>query len=272
MTSKKELQYIFNGFQNTPKLWHNDTVFALHQFPYDLSTQIQYEPPSGTKRLRLGKWVEQFVKFQLESSKSITQIYTGLQIRHKQNTIGELDALFLWENRPVHLEIVYKFYLFDRERNGNEMLSHWIGPNRNDSLLFKLNKLKNHQLPLIYKDPCRNVVASKGISTEDIKQFVLFKAKLFTPYEQNFNLIEPLNAACICGTYLNYKELNVLRHLCFYIPSKLEWITTPSLEVNWISFEKAYPVISESINKKRSPLIWTLDSNRALKSFFITWW
>jgi len=56
----------------------------------------------------------------------------------------------LWENnKPIHLEIIYKFYLYDPSI-GLTQLDHWIGPNRRDSLVKKLTKLKQKQLPLLY--------------------------------------------------------------------------------------------------------------------------
>ena len=42
----------------------------------------------------------------------------------------------------IHLEIVYKFYLYDNTIGTSE-IDHWIGPNRNDSLREKLEKLKS---------------------------------------------------------------------------------------------------------------------------------
>ena len=38
----------------------------------------------------------------------------NIQIQENVNqTIGELDCLFLDESQPIHLEIQFKFYLYD---------------------------------------------------------------------------------------------------------------------------------------------------------------
>ena len=41
----------------------------------------------------------------------------------------------------IHMELAYKFYLFDPNIS-SESINNWIGPNRNDSLNEKLEKLK----------------------------------------------------------------------------------------------------------------------------------
>ena len=63
----------------------------------------------------------------------------GVKIIVDKITIGEIDCLIEYLNKYIHLEIVYKFYLYDEHINTGE-LDHWIGPNRKDSLVFKLNK------------------------------------------------------------------------------------------------------------------------------------
>jgi len=57
--------------------------------------------------------------------------------------------LFLEDEKPIHLEIQFKFYLYDAALGTTE-IDHCIGPMRKDSLNEKLSKLKEKQLPLLY--------------------------------------------------------------------------------------------------------------------------
>jgi len=62
--------------------------------------------------------------------------------------VGELDCLILRDKKPIHLEVIYKFYLYDASVGDTE-IAHFIGPNRKDSLIEKLTKLQEKQLPIL---------------------------------------------------------------------------------------------------------------------------
>src|SRR5690606_23106204 len=118
-----------------------------------------------------------------------------------KRTIGELDALLMTEIGPVHLEIVYKFYLYDPDEGQTE-LSHWIGPNRKDNLLQKLKKLKEKQFSLLYHSKTQPLLDNLGLILDEIKQQVLFKAQLFLPLGHQNTVFFQLNPACVKGFYL----------------------------------------------------------------------
>ena len=102
------------------------------------------------QKLRLGHLVERFVSHELHYSKNIEVLAENIQIKQEKVTIGEIDCLLKYKQTPIHLEISYKFYLYDESVGASE-LEHWIGPNRKDSLIEKITKLKTKQLPLLYK-------------------------------------------------------------------------------------------------------------------------
>ena len=52
-------------------------------------------------------------------------------------------------NQLIHLEVSYKFYLYD-ENLGKLESEKWIGPNKRDSLVQKTAKLKSKQLPILF--------------------------------------------------------------------------------------------------------------------------
>ena len=70
MNNTKFLQALFNGFQTTPSLWDSSEVYNFEQFNLEPTT-AQFTQQSEYKRLRLGKWVEKFVAFQLQQQDDI---------------------------------------------------------------------------------------------------------------------------------------------------------------------------------------------------------
>ena len=271
MISSLDFQELFEGFQNTPILWQSSAVYNLEQF-CAASTSGQYALESEPKKLRLGKWVENFVAFQLKQQNDINILEENLQIKDNKITIGELDLLFLKDDQPIHLEIIYKFYLYDSKEDNTNALYNWVGPNQNDALVFKLSKLKEKQLPLLYHPKTQDTLKQYSFHINAIKQNVCFKAQLFLPYKnQNIN-INPLNSQCIIGWYLNFERINELKHFQFYIPEKLEWLCLPKTNVNWLEFEAAKTEIQSQIKNKRSPLCWVKNEVGVLQKCFITWW
>ncbi|MGB0897190.1 MAG: DUF1853 family protein [Flavobacteriaceae bacterium] len=260
----------YKGFDNTQLLWLNSPLQDLNQChlpkrkPNDFS-----EIP--VKKYRLGHLVEQFVFHDLKQSDAITVLATNCQIKLNKRTIGELDCIILKDNSPIHLEIIYKFYLYDPTIENTE-LDHWIGPNRADSLIEKITKLKNKQLPLLFRSETQPLLNSLNLNVNDIQQQVLFKAQLFVPlglYGKSFPVI---NNACIIGYYINYKQLNSLSSCQFYIPQKLDWLIDPHLHVEWLNYDVAKSHIMELIDRDKSPLCWVKSPNNNLQKVFITWW
>ena len=63
----KLIQQHFNGFLHTPSLWSKNDVFELKQFEIDQES-IAFNSVIEEK-LRLGKYIERFVSFQLQQQK-----------------------------------------------------------------------------------------------------------------------------------------------------------------------------------------------------------
>ena len=261
----------FEGFQNTPTLWETNELFSLKQFHIQ-NTSANFIPKLMPKSMRLGKWVEAYTSFQLQKQTGIEIIAENKKIYREKQTIGELDLLLFQINQPIHLEIAYKFYLYDTTQDYDNPLAPWIGPNRKDSLLFKLEKLKEKQLPLLHKVEAKNSLEEYGLSASTINQYVCFKAQLFLPYQNRTMTIDMLNPNCVYGWYLGFNEIALLNSNSFYIPSKLEWLITPNDSVEWLNYDDAVSIIKEAIERKQSPMCWIKSSTNQLQKCFITWW
>lgn len=262
------LQKRYEGYLKTPYLWENNSVFELQQLD-------SYSRPSSItipvdESLRLGKYIERFVVFELQQQQNISIIADNIQIQNGKITQGELDCLFLKNSQPIHLEIIYKFYLYDASIGTTE-IEHFIGPNRKDTLIEKLTKLKNKQFSLLFTNACKPYLNSYNLEAEKILQQVCFKAQLFVPYKNNIQL-KTLNNNCIVGFYINKSHLSDFYDCKFYIPIKKDWLLVPHTNVNWLSFidfEKNTSTFSE---RKFSSLCWIKFKNGELNKFFFVWW
>lgn len=271
MNNKLNFQTLFEGFQNTAALWIAGTIYDLEQYNTKSTTE-SFVLNTDNKRLRLGLWVEKFVSFQLRQDPEVSILAENLQIRANKITIGELDVLLQKNNKPIHLEIVYKFYLYDTTQNYSNPLEHWIGPNRKDSLIYKLNKLKEKQLPLLYHQNTAETLNYLNLDLNSFKQQVCFKAQLFLPFKSDAFPITPLNPSCISGWYINYDDIEILKDYQIYIPQKLEWLSTPNHQVSWLAYKEAKQEIYKQIKSERSPLCWIKNEKNKIEKCFITWW
>ena len=263
------LQKRYEGFLKTPFLWLNDAVFNLHQFEIDSkSDKIEI---ALDENLRLGKYVEQLVTFELSQQNNISVLDENIQIQDGKMTLGELDCLLLRNNEPIHLEIIYKFYLYDASVGKTE-IEHFIGPNRKDSLLEKLTKLKEKQLPLLYSEACKPYLEALDLNPEDFTQQVYFKAQLFVPFPDKHIELKTLNSDCIAGFYMNQNELNQFKDCKFYIPQKKDWLILPHSHVNWLSFDAFKTATHDYFEQKFSALCWVKFNSGELKKVFLVWW
>lgn len=263
----KDIQLQYKGFASTPSLWTTHKVRSLEQF------EIEGQPLSFNRKidtkLRLGKYVEQFVAYQLRQDKRVQVIDQNIQIQEDKRTLGEIDFVIRRNGSSIHIETVYKFYLY--YPSSVSELHCWIGPNRKDSLIEKLDKLRDKQLPIVHTTPCKDYLQSQNISSDEILQQVYFKAQLFVPYASDV-AFEQLNKECVSGFYLRQKELASFKNCKFYIPSKKDWLVIPHTQVNWISYEDFLTLSETYLGRKFSPLCWLKSKNGELHKFFLVWW
>ncbi|MBR9846568.1 MAG: DUF1853 family protein [Algicola sp.] len=268
MYHSEHIENLYKGFCATETLW-KDHLNGLKQLDVIMKSESLFSKVLLKKR-RLGQLAEQFVFNQLEHLEQCEVLAENIQIQKDKQTIGELDALITLESKPIHLEIVYKFYVYDETLGASE-IERWIGPNRKDSLIEKIAKLKNKQLPLLYSPECTTVLKDLNLNVNTIQQRVLFKAQLFIPYQKSVNFSQ-LNEECVCGFYINQEELNHFENSKFYIPKKLDWFLEVNDSVDWQSFVTFKTEVDEFLNQSQSPLIWIKQPDDSLLKCFLVWW
>lgn len=259
----------FDGFRNTPFLWE-ELLEGLKMYRAEEFSIIDYPEINPTSHIRLGKLIEQFVLFELEQQKSTQLLKSNVQIFRNRITIGELDSLIKRLGVNIHLEIVYKFYLYDPSVSTE--LDRWVGPNRNDSLVLKLNKLKEKQLPLLYHSETTKLLNELNIKSTEFKQEVYFKAQLFVPFNSLESSFQFVNNDCVKGFYLRLRDLTHFTNHTYYIPSKLDWLVEPHSDVAWISTQTFQSTISELLASDKSPLCWMNSCEGKVQKFFVVWW
>jgi hypothetical protein len=268
--SKKELLLQYQGFCQSKILWTNCLNKKLQQFDFHTYCDNEFEVKLNSK-LRLGKLVEQFVFNEFSFDSSIEVLLENIQIQDEKITIGELDCILLQNKKPVHLEIVYKFYLYDKSVGETE-IEHWIGPNRKDSFIQKYRKLIDKQLPLLYHPKTVEILDKYNLNVNEIEQQVYFKAQLFPYLSELNNEFDIINNDCIDGFYIYKNELDKFKSCKFYIPTKHNWLVIPHTNVDWINYENFFFTVSESLEQKNAPLCWLKKPNGVISKFFVVWW
>jgi len=264
-------QQRYAGCLATPPLWKGAAISRFPQIELPQTT-APLENDANFEIYRLGKLAEAFVFHALKQESSVSWICDNLQIQQDKRTVGEVDALFYYHGRPVHLEVAYKLYLYDNRKKYDTPLGPWIGPNHKDRLVLKLHKLHRKQFPLLQSELAHTYLQQYGLAVEQLQQRLCFKGQLFLPYRQEEIDIAPLNRDCITGFYLTLDELRAFRDCTFFIPHKLDWLIAPHQQVHWLPYHEAEKAIRAAIDKQRSPMVWIRQKIGTIKKGFVVFW
>jgi hypothetical protein len=236
---------------------------ALH-----LLSTLDFELPTN---IRLGHLAERIVSKLIESSTNYQVIYENIQVIENKTTIGEIDFIIeeIKTKQLTHVELAYKFYLFDPSISSLP-LNNWIGPNRNDSLKDKLEKLKRKQFPLLHHNSSK--AAFKEIDINQVDQALCLLVSLFVPYESKTNF-NPSYEKAIKGYYLNLDTFIGIHNSAktYSLPIKKEWGMDPSENENWLPFNTVENFINICMEEKQAPLVWQKHKDSYI-AFFIVWW
>ncbi|TPN85129.1 DUF1853 family protein [Aquimarina algicola] len=271
-----ELSQQLQGFLQSHLLW-DDFNFGLQQFDFKSINNISYDTIHsihvGDNEV-LGKRVEHFFEYCIENSDIYTLLAKNLQVFKEKITIGELDFIIKDLNKDtiIHVELIFKFYVYDHTIS-NE-LERWIGPNRKDSLLQKIEKLKTKQLPLLYKEETFPILEHLNIDPKYIDQKVCYMANLFVHLSLQNSSIPIVNTNCIIGFWIHKHEFHreAYSSFVFCIPEKKYWLVNPNQCTTWFSFEDIEEKIQSFLSKKRSPMVWIKRNEDQYERFFIVWW
>ena len=266
-------QYL--GFMETPSLFIDDVVTGYPCFELYPDNNVPFLDNTAPSNLMLGKRAERFFQDAVEQSILYELLGKNLQVQKGKLTLGELDFLIenLLTKERLHVELVYKFYLYDPSL-GKEELNRWIGPNRNDSLLQKLKKLKNKQFPLLLSEEAKKLLNNLEFETSKIKQQLCFKAQLFVPLELVGKPIPRINNKCIMGHWVSVDEFTLEKYgeLRFFAPEKQDWFIEPTKQTEWLGYKETAERINPQLKAGKSPLLWMKGEDGSFAKLFLVWW
>lgn len=180
------------------------------------------------KRQNLGTYFEHLVFYWLECLDDVDVINRNLQIYSGKETIGELDLLFRYKKQIYHWELSVKFYA----NIGSGLAEdQWVGPLKKDNLKRKLDRLFNHQIPLL-----QHAETSKALSPIDpnkIQSSPFVKGILFSKAGDTIPLILPerISPSCLVSRWCFLSELHhhlPLKSAHYCLLSKSQWLSTLS--------------------------------------------
>ncbi len=249
---------------------------GIHSFEMESNVNVEMDDFEGqVKNTRLGKRVEDLFLIYINHSKRYEVLAKNIQIFKNKETLGELDYILFDKesNNPIHVELSYKFYCYDPSL-GMDELDRWIGPNRKDCLVYKRDKLRKKQFPLLYKEETNLALIPFSIEQEKITQQLCYFAQLFVPYAFKDNEFPFVNRDCIVGYVDNYNSFmaNVDKSDTYYVPRKHDWLIDPAINLSWYSFDMIAPILHESCDSKQSILIWVKRANQTFDKVFLVWW
>ncbi len=274
-SSSKVLFRQWQGFLDTPPLWVSSSYFPFPQFlPEEKIIPENLPELRVPANLVLGKRIERYFKFFIKNFSEEKVLAENIQIISNKITLGELDFILKNENtgKTSHIEVVYKFYLY--EPDFKKEAERWIGPNRKDSLVKKISKLKNKQFPLLYRKETEPLLKRLNITLEEIEQKVLFKANLFVPFSMLENDFPLINNECIRGYWIRFPDFSEssFGNFQFLSPKKPDWPTDPKYNTQWVPFGKIIPEIQQLVQQEKSPLVWIKINATEFARIFIVWW
>ncbi len=267
----------FEGFIDTPSIFKNSEFsgFKLFKFPDKISNVTSKNLDKDfSKNLVLGKRVEHFFLETIKDSSKYQLIAHNIQIHDTHRTLGELDFIIreLKTLKILHIELMYKFYVYDPELTGE--MERWVGPNKKDSLLQKIQKVKTNQFPLLHTHETKEYLRSIDLDSEDIEQEICFKACLFIPKEVESSNFPHINEQCIIGSWIHledFREYN-LEGSQFFAPDKQDWPIDPKNGEEWFNFMQLEEQIQHLHSRKKSPLVWIKKIDGSFERIIVVWW
>lgn len=260
----------FYGFYETKPLF--DELKGLKQFRFERldKNDFQTEDISIIQKLPLGKRIEFFFEHYIKLSPSYKLIYKNIQIIENKNTLGEIDFILFdkKENSYKHIELVYKYYLYDPTFK-NE-LDRYVGPNRDDTLIKKVNKIIDKQFPLLFKNSTKQYLPN--LDFENLSQEVCFKANIYIPfYKRDLKILFEKN---IRGFYVNFNDFkndSYFKECKYIMPHRYDWVDFTTSKDDFFNFDNIKEDVQFFINNKKSPLLLIKEKDK-ISQIFITYW
>jgi hypothetical protein len=173
-------------------IWLGSTESLLHHQPNSLNLvqktirllmdgQLKFSEDhirtlAHKRQAALGRYVEFLVQTVISLAPDVGQCFSNVIIHDGKRTCGELDLIYQYGGRWIHLELAVKFYLGLGDRTDP---FQWIGPAARDKLARKLSRFYDHQMTLPQSEAGRAVLADLNI--DEVETRVLLMGGYSTP-------------------------------------------------------------------------------------------
>ena len=188
-------------------------ALPLHDF------DIPWPAPDDWHHFRLGIQFEQLWQAAISKMSGYHLLASNLPVRGQQRTLGEFDIIVNCNGRIEHWELAVKFYL---GRHDLKQPSNWFGPNPEDRLDRKLNRLLDHQLPLS-KSPEAETVLSRMNIKPITQTACLVKGRLFYPW-QEFIAGTAQFPACANAGHLRGWWITLPDFIRLFSSTRVQWV------------------------------------------------
>ena len=182
----------------------------------------------ANKSHRLGYYFEHLVAFWLQQRIAKEYFASHVRVFEEKRTIGEFDFLFKTNasDQLIHWETAVKFYLHYQARDEKVW---WYGPNAQDRLDIKLDRVFNHQLKLGESPQGRALLKEKGF--ENVRSQTFFKGYLFYPVASDWkhphSLPDAIARGHLKGWWTNIDTLTLPSYQAgdrWVVLSRLQWL------------------------------------------------
>jgi uncharacterized protein len=234
-------------------------LLALDQAPTPLVNAL-----AECKSHFLGSYFESLFSFAITHLSCLKIVREHFQIIGAGKTLGEVDMLVETPDGELHqFEIAIKFYL----ERPDLFPHHWIGPNKNDSLLKKVTKAREHQLLILQTKEGLSVIADLAKGRVPQASLLIF-GRLYLALNYKQDVDKWLNQT-ESGGWIRISQMALLMpHFShFLILEKPHWLAYQNINDNFAfnSLQSAYNLVGEFLHDSRPKhvLLWQAANKKA---------
>lgn len=235
----------------------------LNSLDKDPSPLVDFLASKNTHRL--GHYFEALVYYWLSVSKRFEILISNYPLRDKKGiTKGEVDLIVkdTSTQKIEHWELAVKFYL--ALPTENEAL--FIGPNANDYLHLKLQKLVEHQCGILKTEEGIQLLTDLNIQAFEARLFV--KGALYYHPKMTYSNSASINPLHNKGWWIYYNEAKTfLKDDCqFLLLHKKDWLSTVSQNENLLSKSDCLALLDSELKDSPRSLYLACFKNGDLQS------
>lgn len=206
---------------------------ALDRQPEPLQAAL-----AAGKSTRLGLYFEKLWQFYFQEHPRWALLAHNLPITRAGRTLGAFDFLCRQGAQFWHLEMTVKFYLGVHGAAQPEAWPQWRGPDTNDRLDIKLERLRDHQLALSHSPHSVNALSkiAEGAARLDVswQRGLVMKGYYFYPGVSDQSHVHPpplgAHPRHLRGTWWHLDQfLPRLNTGHWHRPNKLAWLSPVQL-------------------------------------------